>query len=302
MRRFRGTYTVLVTPFTADGSAVDIEALRRLVNFQIAEGIHGLIPLGSTGEFLSITPDERRAVIETVVKTAAGRVPVLIGTGGEWTRDVVAMSREAETQGADGVMIIPPFYSVPTEDELYVHYRIVADSIGIPIMLYNNPATANVDLLPETVARLSTIPGCCYIKESTLDVTRVREIIRLCGDRMTVFAGILGFESFWLGAEGWIAVCSNVAPRLSAQLFEASCDRRDLDEATAIHRRLVPLLPFVGGPRYVSGTKAAFEMMGMSMGPPRAPRLPLPDKDKPALRAVLAELGLLPTAHSVAAE
>ncbi len=301
MRPFRGTYTVLVTPFTPDGSAVDLQALARLVEFQIAEGIHGLIPLGSTGEFLSITPDERRAVVETTVKAAAGRVPVLIGTGGEWTRDVVAMSREAEAQGADGVMIIPPFYSVPTEDELYVHYKAVADAISIPIMVYNNPATANVDLLPETVARIATIDNCCYIKESTLDVTRVRDIVRLCGDRMTVFAGVLGFESFWLGAEGWVAVCSNVAPRLSAELFNASVDRRDLDEGTAIHRRLLPLLPFVGGPRYVSGTKAAFEMMGMPMGPPRAPRLPLPDKDKPALRKVLAEMGLL-APKAVAAE
>jgi 4-hydroxy-tetrahydrodipicolinate synthase len=302
MRRFRGTYTVLVTPFTQDGRAVDHDALRRLVEFQIAEGIHGLIPLGSTGEFLSVTPEERSAIVETVVGAAAGRVPVLIGTGGEWTRDVVAMSREAEAQGADGVMIIPPYYCVPTEDELYVHYKAVADAISIPIMVYNNPATANVDLLPATVARLSMIPNCSYIKESTLDVTRVREIIRLCGERMTVFAGVLGFESFWLGAEGWVAVCSNVAPRLSAELFNASRDRRDLDEATAIHRQLVPLLPWVGGPRYVSGTKAAFEMMGMPMGPPRAPRLPLPDQDRPVLRKVLTDMGLLRPGQRAAAE
>lgn len=294
MRRFRGTYTVLVTPFTADGASVDLNALRQLVEFQIAEGIHGLIPLGSTGEFLSVTPDERTAIVETVVRTAAGRVPVLIGTGAEWTRDAVAMSREAEALGADGVMVIPPFYSVPTEDELYVHYKSIADAIGIPIMVYNNPATANVDLTPDIVARLATIPNCSAIKESTLDVTRVRDIVRICGERMTVFAGVLGFESFWLGAEGWVAVCSNVAPRLSAQLFEASVDRRDLDEGTAVHRKLLPLLPFVGGPRYVSGTKAAFEMMGMPMGPPRPPRLPLPERDRPELRAVLARMGLLP--------
>jgi 4-hydroxy-tetrahydrodipicolinate synthase len=302
MKRFRGTYTVLVTPFTADGNAVDHAALKQLVDFQIAEGIHGLIPLGSTGEFLSVTPDERRAIVETVVTAAAGRVPVLIGTGGEWTRDVVAMSREAEAQGADGVMIIPPFYSVPTEDELYVHYKAVADAISIPIMLYNNPATANVDMLPETIVRLSTIPNCCYIKESTLDVTRVRDIVRLCGERMTVFAGVLGFESFWMGAEGWVAVCSNVAPHLSAELFNASRDRRDLDEATSIHRTLLPLLPWVGGPRYVAGTKAALAMMGMPMGPPRAPRLPLPEKDRPALRKALAEMGLLGGAAAMAAE
>jgi 4-hydroxy-tetrahydrodipicolinate synthase len=294
MPSFRGTFTVLVTPFTSDGSAVDIVALERLVEFQIAEGIHGLIPLGSTGEFLSVTPDERRAVVDTVVKATAGRVPVLVGTGAEWTRDTVAMSREAEAMGADGVMIIPPYYSVPTVDELYVHYKTIADAISLPIMVYNNPATANVDMLPETLARLSQIPNCRYVKESTLDVTRVRDIIRLCGDRMTVFAGVLGYESFWLGAEGWVAVCSNIAPKLSARMFEAVADRRDMDEALAIYRKLTPLLPFVGGPRYVSGTKAAFEMMGLGMGPPRPPRLPLPEAELPALRRVLEELGLVP--------
>ncbi|MEI8145025.1 MAG: 4-hydroxy-tetrahydrodipicolinate synthase [Alphaproteobacteria bacterium] len=293
MKRFRGTYTVLVTPFTADGRAVDLKALQRLVDFQIAEGIHGLIPLGSTGEFLSLTREERTAVVETTVKAAAGRVPVLIGTGSEWTPDVVAYSREAEALGADGVMIIPPYYSVPTEDELYHHYKTVADAISIPIMVYNNPATANVDLVPETVARLAQIPNCCYIKESTLEVTRVRDIIRLCGDRMTVFAGVLGYESFWLGAEGWVAVCSNVAPKLSAAMFEAAADNKDMDKALAIYKQLMPILPWVGGPKYVSGTKAAFEMMGFSMGPPRPPRLPLPDKDRPALRQVLATMGLL---------
>ena len=293
MKRFRGTYTVLVTPFTADGRSVDLKALQRLVDFQIAEGIHGLIPLGSTGEFLSLTREERTAVVETTVKAAAGRVPVLIGTGSEWTPDVVAYSREAEALGADGVMIIPPYYSVPTEDELYHHYKTVADAISIPIMVYNNPATANVDLVPETVARLAQIPNCCYIKESTLEVTRVRDIIRLCGDRMTVFAGVLGYESFWLGAEGWVAVCSNVAPKLSAAMFEAAADDKDMDKALAIYKQLMPILPWVGGPKYVSGTKAAFDMMGFSMGPSRAPRLPLPDKDRPALRQVLANMGLL---------
>ena len=167
MKKFRGTYTVLITPFTADGRKVDEAALRRLVDFQIEEGIHGLIPLGSTGEFLSVTPDERRQIVEIVVKQAAGRVPVLIGTGAEWTDEVVRSSREAESMGADGVMIIPPFYSVPTDDELYAHYKKVSDAIGIPIMVYNNRATANVDMMPELIARLAEIPNCQFVKEST---------------------------------------------------------------------------------------------------------------------------------------
>jgi 4-hydroxy-tetrahydrodipicolinate synthase len=195
--------------------------------------------------------------------------------------------------GADGVMIIPPFYSVPTDDELYTHYKKVSDAISIPIMVYNNPATANVDMMPELIARIAQIPNCKYVKESTLDPTRVRDIIRLAGDRMTVFAGVLGYESFWLGAEGWVAVCSNVIPRWSAELFELVADKRDMDAALALYKKMTPLLWWVGGPRYVSGTKACFEMMGMPMGPPRAPRLPLPEAQRPALREVLREMGVL---------
>ena len=286
---FRGAYTVLVTPFTADGAAVDLAALRRLVEFQIAAGIDGLIPLGSTGEFLSISRDERTAIIETVVRATARRVPVLIGTGAEDTREAASLSREAEVLGADGVMVIPPFYSVPTDDELYAHYRTIADAIGIPVMVYNNPATANVDLTPPLLARLSTIEGCRYVKESTLDVTRVRDIIAACGGRLAVFAGVLGYESAWLGAVGWVAVCSNVAPRLSGEMFRAAM-AGDRAAALPLYRRLAPLLPWVGGPRYVSGTKAAFRLMGMDMGPPRPPRLPLPEADWPALAAVLRAL------------
>jgi 4-hydroxy-tetrahydrodipicolinate synthase len=289
---FRGTYTVLVTPFTGDGRHVDEPALRRLVEFQILEGIHGLVPLGSTGEFLSLTRDERTEVIATVIEQVRGRVPVLVGTGAEWTPDAVAFSKEAEALGADGVMVIPPFYSVPTERELYVHYKAISDALAIPVMIYNNPAAANVDMLPETVARLSEIENVRYIKESTLDVTRVRDIVRLCGERLTVFAGVLGYESFFLGAQGWVAVCSNVIPRLSADLFTAAVDRNDPAEARSIHERIVDLLWWVGGPRYVSGTKAALEIIGLPAGPPRPPRLPLPDEMRPRLRAVLDEIGL----------
>ncbi len=288
---FHGTYTVLVTPFTRDGAAVDLAALERLVQHQVANGIDGLVPLGSTGEFLSVSRDERTAIIQTVVRAAAGRVPVLVGTGAEDTREAVALSREAERLGADGIMVIPPFYSVPTEEELYVHYKAIADAIGIPVMLYNNPATANVDLTPPVLARLSTIEGCCYIKESTLEVTRVRDILAACDGRLQVFAGVLGYESAWLGAIGWVAVCSNVAPGLSAAMFRAAA-AGDRGAALPLYRRLAPLLPWVGGPRYVSGAKAALRLLGMDMGPPRPPRLPLPERDLPALQAVLDGLAL----------
>src|ERR1700729_2359379 len=150
MKTFRGTYTVMITPFTSGGD-VDAEGLRGFVDWQIGEGIHGLIPLGSTGEFLSLDDDEKALVAEVVINQAAGRVPVLIGTGAEDTREVVRLSRRAEKLGADGVMIIPPFYSTPTDAEIVHHYSTVADAIGLPIMIYNNPAVANVDLRPRLI-------------------------------------------------------------------------------------------------------------------------------------------------------
>jgi 4-hydroxy-tetrahydrodipicolinate synthase len=293
MQPWRGTYTVLVTPFTADGSAVDIAALKRLVRWQIEQGIHGLIALGSTGEFLSLTSSERAQVIEICIREANGRVPVLIGTGAEWTRDAIALAREAERLGADGVMVIPPYYSSPTEDELFEHYRRIGEAIALPVMLYNNPATANVDLTPEVVARLSRIDNVRYIKESTLDVTRVRDIIELCGERMTVFAGILGYESFWLGAQGWVAVCSNLIPHESARLFELAVMRGDRDAALGLYKKILPIVRWVGGSRYVAASKAGLRLMGLPVGEPRAPRLPLPPADSDALRADLEALGLL---------
>lgn len=292
-KRFRGTYTVLITPFDASGDKVDLKAMAELVDWQIAQGIHGLIPLGSTGEFLSLSDAEAEAVAETAIKAAKGRVPVLIGTGAEDTRECVRLSKRAEKLGADGVMIIPPFYSTPTEDELFAHYKRIGEAIGIPIMIYNNPATANVDMRPETVRRLSAIDNVRYIKESTLEVTRVRDIIELCGDRMTVFAGILGYESFWLGAEGWVAVCSNLLPKESARLFELVADAKDKDAALALYKRILPIVRWVGGHRYVAATKAGFGLMGRPVGSPRPPRLPLPPAEIAALEKDMKALGMI---------
>jgi 4-hydroxy-tetrahydrodipicolinate synthase len=231
-------------------------------------------------------------VAQTVIEAAAGRVPVLIGTGAEDTREVVRASREAEALGADGVMIIPPFYSTPTEDELYHHYKTVADAIGIPIMIYNNPATANVDLKPPLVARLAEIEACAYIKESTLEVTRVRDIIRLCGERMTVFGGVLGFESFIEGAQGWVAVASNVAPGPMARLFTMVADERDWEGGRALYLEWLPIIEAVFGQYYVGGTKALLNQMGFAAGAPRPPRLPLGPDDMARMKALVDRFGL----------
>ncbi|SDJ16585.1 4-hydroxy-tetrahydrodipicolinate synthase [Salipiger marinus] len=287
---FRGSYTVCVTPFDAEGR-VDLDSLRRYVDWQIAEGVHGLIPLGSTGEFLSLTRDERAAVAETVITQTAGRVPVLIGTAAEWTDEAVALSREAESLGADGVMLVPPYYSSPTEAELVAHFTKVAEALSIPVMLYNNPFTANVDLSAALVGRLSQVDNISYIKDTSKNVHRVTELLEACQGRMTVFAGYYPWESYLAGAEGYSSVMSNIAPRLSADMFTRTVDGSG--EGRAIYLRCLPLINALAGDLYVSATKAAMGMVGQPMGDPRPPRLPLPEAKRAELHAILTDLGLL---------
>jgi 4-hydroxy-tetrahydrodipicolinate synthase len=159
-------------------------------------------------------------------------------------------------------------------------------------MVYNNPATANVDLKPELVARLAEIDNCLYIKESTIEVTRVRDIIRLCGERMTVFGGILGFESFVEGAQGWVAVASNVVPAAMARIFSLVADDQAITKARELYLEYLPVIEFVGGQAYVAGTKALLSHMGFAAGNPRPPRLPLPAAQDEIARALVKSYGL----------
>ncbi|TBN14141.1 dihydrodipicolinate synthase family protein [Agrobacterium cavarae] len=290
-KTFRGVFTVMITPIDEDGK-VNLPALAAFTDWQIREGVHGLIPLGSTGEFLSLSDQDWDDVARTVIQSAAGRVPVLIGTGAEDTREAVRLSCKAEALGADGVMIIPPFYSTPTDDELVTHYQTIARSISIPIMVYNNPATSNVDMKPELLARIAEIDGCDYVKESTLEVTRIRDIVRLAGDKMTPFGGILGFESFVMGAQGWVAVASNVAPAAMSRIFTLAADEKKYDEARALYLKWLPIIQAVGGQAYVAGSKALLNHMGFAAGSPLPPRLPLPSEQDAAMKALVERFGL----------
>ena len=287
-KNFRGSHTVLATPFTPGGRGIDTDALRRLVDWQIECGSHGLIPLGSTGEFLSVGDDERTQIVETVVDAADGRVPTLIGTADEWTDKAVRYSVEAQAIGADGLMIISPYYSSPTEDELFEHFRRISDAVSIPIMVYNNPNTANVDLRPEFVARLGTLENLRYIKESSGDISRVREIHRVSNNRVSVFAGYHPFESLAAGAKGYVSVIGNFLPAESA----AVCDLMDAGrhaEALRLYNRMIPLLNAIAGDKYVSATKRAMAAVGMPIGEPRPPRLALPSNDAARLQRLIAE-------------
>ena len=293
MGKFSGSFTVMVTPFTEDGSKIDYSTLRRFVDWQISNGVPGLIPLGSTGEFLSITDEERREIVTTIIQQVDGRVPVLVGTADEWTDKAVRYSREAEELGASGVMVVPPYYASPTEDELYAHYQRISDAISIPIMVYNNPNTANVDLTPDLLARLSQIENVDYVKESSGDISRIREIDRLSEGRMTVFAGYHAFDSFLLGAKGYVSVCGNIVPKLSSDLYKLVIEESDAASGRELYHRLLPLLDAISGDLYVSATKAALELVGMPVGIPRMPRLRVPESHQIKIEEVLRELGVL---------
>lgn len=292
MANFRGSYTVMITPFDASGS-LDEARLRSFVDWQIEQGVQGLIPLGSAGEFLSMTREERGQVASIVIEQAAGRVPVLVGTAAEWTDEAVSLSKEAERLGADGVMVVPPYYSSPTEDEIFEHYRRIGEALSIPVMVYNNPNTSNVDLQAPLVARLSEVDNISYIKESSGSVTRTTEILRLCGDRMTVFAGYHPWETYLVGAQGYVSVFSNIAPALSTELFRVTVDQNDREAGRQAYHRVLPLLNALSGDLYVSATKAALGLVGMPVGQPRAPRLSLPVDRLGPLKAVLDDLGLI---------
>ena len=293
MKRLRGTYTVIITPFIQDGTMVDEVMLRWLVDFQISEGIHGIIALASNGEFLSLSDEERHDVARIVIDQAANRVPVVVGTAAESTTDVIRYTKDAELLGADAAMVLTPYYCWINEEEIFAHYRRIAESVSLPIMLYNHPASTVLDIKPPLVARLAEIDNVSYIKESTTDTRRVYQINDLCGDKITVFAGYLGYESFMVGAEGWVSVCANILPAKSAKMFELAVDQNDKDAAWHVFKELVPIIDFLGDHLYVHGMKAAFKMMGRDMGDPRSPRLPLPKSKESELRRVLKNAGLL---------
>ena len=293
MKKLRGTYTVILTPFTEDGSEINESMLRWLVDFQISEGIHGIITLASNGEFLSLSDEERYQTAKIVIDQAAGRVPIIVGTAAESTTDVIRYTKDAESLGADAAMVLTPYYCWIDENEIYEHYRKIAEAVTLPIMLYTHPASTGLDMKPPLIAKLAEIDNISYIKESTTDTRRVYQINDLCGDKITVFAGYLGYESFMVGAEGWVSVCANIMPAKSAQMFELAVDQNDKDSAWEVFKELVPIIDFLGDHLYVHGMKAAFRMMGRNMGNPRPPRLPLPEDKENELRLVLENAGLL---------
>ena len=276
---FRGTFSATITPTKLNGD-VNIKSLQKYFNWQIKKKIDGLIILGSTGEFLSINKKNRLTMIKESVAITNKRVPLFVGTAAENTNDEIKLSVEAQKLGADGVMIISPFYSTPTTEELFNHFNLIGKEIDIPIMVYNNPATSNIDILPETFAELSKIKNVEYCKESTMDVTRVKDIIRLSKNKIKVFGGIMGYESYLNGADGWVSVPSNLVPNECSEIYKNVKLKKNFTKAKKIYDQITPIIKLVSGHYYVAATKYMLNLMGFDVGKPLLPRLDLNLKKK----------------------
>jgi len=292
---FQGVYAVLCTPFTQDDK-VDETTLRKHVRYLVDEGnIHGIIPNGSTGEFAALSEAERKAIADIVIDEVAGKVPVVVGTASVSTKETVMYTQHAANGGADGVMIVPPYYCRPNDEEIFGHYKTIAENSDIEIMVYNNPGTSGVDMQPELIARLAEFERISHVKESSGDITRVAAIQRLCSDKMRVFCGCdnLSLEMFIMGAVGWVAPPANMIPQLCVELYELAAVKKDFEKAKELYFKLLPLFTlFETTGQYIQLTKAGLEILGRPFGIPRKPLLPTMDEDKQRLKKILATLSM----------
>jgi 4-hydroxy-tetrahydrodipicolinate synthase len=287
-----GILVALVTPMKANED-IDYGKLGRFTDHLIRQGVHGIIPLGSTGEYYALSAAERESVLRTVLEAAGGRVPVIAGTNAGATREVIAYSRQAEQLGCAGVMLAAPYYSLPRPEELYAHFRAVNHAIGVPIMLYNYPGRTGVDMSPEFIARLSELKNIRYVKESTGEMPRITELLRRCGDRLGVFCGCdtIALESLMVGAIGWVGGVVNVLPASHAKLYELVVEKQDHAAARKLFFEMLPTLELMeGGGKYTQWVKAACGLMGHPVGPPRAPLRAATAAELRQLKAALAEL------------
>jgi 4-hydroxy-tetrahydrodipicolinate synthase len=289
---FQGVITALVTPFRDD--AIDEPALRRLVDDQIAGGVDGLVPVGTTGESPTLTFEEHVRVIKVVVEAARKRVPVIAGTGSNSTREAIELSLAAKEAGADGLLLVTPYYNRPGQEHLYRHFKAVIEAARLPSVLYNVPGRTACDLLPETIVRLCELRDVVAVKEATGSALRASQIIARVGDRLTVLSGddATAFPLFALGARGVISVVSNVAPAEMSAMWDAAA-AGDWRRARELHYKLLPL----GEGLFVEANpipvKAALAMMGRMADELRPPLYPLGAAYRDTVRAMLADLRLV---------
>lgn len=288
-----GIIPAMVTPLTRDDT-INEPALRRLTNYLIAGGVHGVFAMGSQGEFWAFSAEEKRRAWEIVVEETNKRVPVYAGTAAITTRETIALTRLAEQIGVDAVSILTPFFISPNENELFEHYRAIATSTRLPILLYTNPARTGVKLSPNLVARLAQIENIVGIKDSSGDLELSAEYIRVAPKQFSVLMGrdTLIYGGLLYGASGAIAATANVAPRLVVKIYE--CFKAgDLTGARRAQEELAPLRHAFAWGTFPVVIKEALDLMGMEGGPGRAPVGPLTSEQRERLKNVLQNMGLM---------
>lgn len=289
---FRGSFTALVTPFK--NGSLDEEAFRKLVNWQIAEGTTGLVPVGTTGESPTLSHDEHHKVVEWCVAEAKGRVPVIAGAGSNSTSEAVELAKHAEKAGADAVLVVTPYYNKPTQEGMYLHFKAINDAIGIPIIIYNIPPRSVVDMSVDTMTRLYELQNIVGVKDATANLGRVSQqrhamgpdFIQLSGEDMTALAYMAA------GGHGCISVVSNVAPKACSDLM-AAVFKGDYAGALKIQDRLVPLHDAVFKEPGVSGAKHGLTLLGRIQEEVRLPLIPVSAPTGQAIRSAMMHAGLL---------
>jgi len=293
MSKFQGAFVAIVTPFV-DGQ-VDEQGLVDLIEFHIANGTHGIVPCGTTGESATMSHAEHHRVVELTVKTVNGRVPVMAGSGSNSTAEAIDLTRHAKAAGADAVLMVTPYYNRPSQEGLYQHFKAVAEAVDIPIFLYNVPSRTSINMLPSTVARCAEIDNIVGIKEATGNLNQVSELVQLCPEDFTVLSGddFTAMATVLVGGKGLISVTSNVAPHDMAVMMEAAL-AGDVPQANQLHYKLFPLMQAMFYDTNPVPAKKGLELMGkIKSGLPRLPLAPMNEANVAKLKTALGDYGLL---------
>jgi 4-hydroxy-tetrahydrodipicolinate synthase len=290
---FKGSLVALITPMRADGS-VDEKAYAEFVDWQIKEGTHGVVPVGTTGESPTLSHDEHRRVVEIAIEVAGGRVPVIAGAGSNSTEEAIALTRHAKEAGADAALIVTPYYNKPTQEGMFLHYTAIADAVDLPIIIYNIPPRSVVDMSVETMARLAKHRNIVGVKDATANLTRPLHTRRACGEEFCQLSGedhtALSYNA--AGGHGCISVTANIAPRLCSEMQSAWAEGR-LNQAMAIQNRLVPLHDALFSETSPGPVKYAASLMGKTSERCRLPLAPLMEPTRGRVKAAMTEVGLL---------
>jgi 4-hydroxy-tetrahydrodipicolinate synthase len=289
---FRGSFTALVTPFK--NGALDEKAFRDLVDWQIAEGTNGLVPVGTTGESPTLSHDEHKRVVVWCTDQAKRKVPVVAGAGSNSTREAIDLAQHAEKAGADAVLVVTPYYNKPTQEGLYQHFKAINDAIGIPIFIYNIPGRSVIDMSVETMTRLYELENIAGVKDATANMVRISQQREAMGEGFNQLSGedatALGFNAH--GGHGCISVTSNVAPRLCSE-FQGACLKGDYAAALKLHDKLMPLHLALFIETNPAPAKYALSVLDRCTETVRLPMVPVAEKTKAAVRQAMVHAGLI---------